>query len=67
MITKEMRELSSVELDRKLVESRDELVGLHLKQSSGQVENPARFRQLRRDIARMKTLKRQLALAAAAK
>ncbi len=59
MITKEMRELSSVELDRKLREQRDELVGLRLKQTSGQVENPARFRQLRREIARMETLKRQ--------
>jgi len=67
MISKEMRELSGAELDRKLHEHRDELVGLHLKKSSGQVENPARFRQLRRDIARLETLKRQHALAPAAK
>jgi large subunit ribosomal protein L29 len=65
MITKQMRELSSVELANKLREHRDELVGLHLKQSSGQVENPARFRELRREIARMKTLQRQQATAAA--
>jgi len=67
MISKEMRELAGVELDRKLHEQRDELAGLHLKKSSGQVENPARFRQIRRDIARLETLKRQQALALAAK
>ena len=61
MISKELRELSPVELDRKLHEQRDELVGLHLKKSSGQVENPARFRQLRREIARLETLKTQRA------
>ncbi|HVU38251.1 MAG TPA: 50S ribosomal protein L29 [Opitutales bacterium] len=67
MISKELRELPIVELDRKMREQRDELVGLRLKQSSSQIENPARFRQLRREIARMETLKRQKAAAAAAK
>lgn len=65
MISKELRELPIVELDRKMREQRDELVGLRLKQSSSQIENPARFRQLRREIARMETLKRQKAAAAA--
>ncbi len=63
MISKELRELPIVELDRKMREQRDELVGLRLKQSSSQIENPARFRQLRREIARMETLKRQKATA----
>jgi len=67
MISKELKELPPVELDRKLTEQRDELVSLRLKQSSGQVENPSRFRSLRREIARMETLKRQRELAAAAK
>ncbi len=65
MLSKEFKELPPVELDRKLVEQRDELVGLRLKQSSGQVENPSRFRSIRRDIARLQTLKRQRELAAA--
>jgi large subunit ribosomal protein L29 len=63
MISKEFKELPPVELDRKLIEQRAELVGLRLKQSSGQVENPSRFRSLRRDIARLQTLKRQRELA----
>lgn len=61
MISKELRELSIGELDRKLVENRAEYVSLRLKQSSSQVENPARFRQLRREIARLETLKTQKA------
>ncbi len=66
MFSKELKELTPVELDRKLTEQRDELVSLRLKQSSGQVENPSRFRSLRREIARMETLKRQRELAAPA-
>jgi len=66
MFSKELKELPPVELDRKLTEQRDELVSLRLKQSSGQVENPSRFRTLRRDIARLLTLKRQRELAAPA-
>jgi large subunit ribosomal protein L29 len=64
MISKELKELPPVELDRKLTERRDELVGLRLKQSSGQVENTARFGELRKEIARMETLKRQRTLKA---
>jgi large subunit ribosomal protein L29 len=67
MLSKEIRELPPVELDRKLREQHDELVGLRLKQSSGQVENTCRFKQLRRDIARLETLKRQRELAPTAK
>jgi large subunit ribosomal protein L29 len=67
MLSKEIRELPPVELDRKLREQHDELVGLRLKQSSGQVENTARFKQLRKAIARLETIKRQRELAPAAK
>jgi large subunit ribosomal protein L29 len=67
MLSKEIRELPPVELDRKLREQHDELCGLRLKQSSGQVENTCRFKELRRNIARLETLKRQRQLAPAAK
>jgi large subunit ribosomal protein L29 len=63
----EVRELPEVELDRKLRESRGELVSLRLKQATGQVENTARFRELRKDIARLETIKGEKARAAAAK
>jgi large subunit ribosomal protein L29 len=65
MITKEQRELSLAELDSKLREQRAELVGLRLKKAAGQVENTARFGDLRRDIARLETLKNQKIRAAA--
>ena len=65
MITKEQRELSLAELDSKLREQRAELVGLRLKKAAGQVENTARFGELRHEIARMETLKGQKIRAAA--
>ena len=65
MITKELRELSIAELDIKLRAQRSELVGLRLKKTAGQVENTARFGDLRRDIARLETLKNQKNRAAA--
>jgi large subunit ribosomal protein L29 len=67
MLSKEIRELPPVELDRKLREQHDELVGLRLKQSSGQVENTSRYKQLRKVIARLETIKRQRELAPATK
>jgi large subunit ribosomal protein L29 len=63
----EIRELSATELDKQLRDHRDELLSLRLKQSSGQVENSARFRDLRRTIARVETIKREKAAAPAAK
>ncbi len=62
----EVRELPEVELDRKLRDTRSELVGLRLKQATGQVENSARFRELRKDIARLETIKGEKARAAVA-
>ena len=67
MLSKEIRELPPVELDRKLREQHDELVGLRLKQSSGQFENTSHFKELRRNIARLETIKRERQLAPAAK
>jgi large subunit ribosomal protein L29 len=63
MTAKEIRELPSPELDRALREQRQELVGLRLKKSSGQVQNTAHIRTLRRGIARLETLKREKTLA----
>ena len=51
MDAKEFRELSAEELDQKIRDVRDELFKLKLRASAGQLENPARIRQLRREIA----------------
>ena len=59
MKSREIRELSAEELDKKLREMRDELLGLNVRKGTSQVENTGRIRQLRRDIARFETIKAQ--------
>lgn len=59
MKAQEIRELSDQEIQKKLRDSRDQLLHLRLRKKTAPVENPARFRSLRRDIARMETLLRE--------
>ena len=65
MKAKDIRELSPEELNKKLRESRDELVNLRVRKQVGQVENPAQLRIIRRDIARIETVLKQKAAATA--
>ena len=60
MDAKEFHELSAEELEQKLAELRDDLFKLKLRASSTQLENPARIRQLRREIARGETVRGEL-------
>lgn len=60
----DIRELTDEELDHQFDEVRQELFNLRLQQSTGQLENPARIRLLRREVARMKTLMNERASAA---
>jgi len=53
---KELRELSLDELHVRLAELKQEALNLRLQQATGQLENTARRRQVRRDIARVMTL-----------
>ncbi len=57
---KELRDLTAAELRQKAAELSEELFKLRLRQASSQVENPMRIRQLRRDIARIRTAERVL-------
>ena len=52
----EVRELSTDELERKTRELRTELFNLRIKKNTGQLENTAKLRTLRRDIARVETV-----------
>jgi large subunit ribosomal protein L29 len=64
MNAKEVRNLSEQEIEKKIRDSRQELMHLRLRKQSGQVETPSMLRELRRDIARMETiLKERLAAA----
>jgi large subunit ribosomal protein L29 len=57
MRAKELRELTTEELEHELGESVQALFNLRVQAASGQqIDNAKRFRQLRRDIARIKTV-----------
>ena len=51
----EVKELTDQELVKQLQDSRQELLNLRIQQANGSIENPARVKQVRRDIARMLT------------
>jgi large subunit ribosomal protein L29 len=57
----EIRELSDDELRAKLVELRAERFNLRFRSATEAIENPMRFRAIRRDIARLETVLRQRA------
>ena len=66
MKTKELRELSSEELATRRRDLREESLNLRVQQESGQLENPARIRQVRREVARIESLLSERRLEAAA-
>ncbi len=51
----EIRDLTVDELRKRQVKMREELFELKMKHSLGQVASPAQIRNLRRDLARVKT------------
>jgi len=55
-ITRELRDLSSDELQAKAADLKKEIFNLRFQQAMGQIENPMRLRTLRRDIAKTKTV-----------
>ncbi len=55
-LVKELRALSDEELAAKIKESKKELFDLRLKQSTGSLEKPSQIRELRKNVARMKTI-----------
>lgn len=53
----EMRDLSMTELEARLEDEKEALSDLHFNKAiAGQVENPARIKNTRREIARLKTI-----------
>ena len=55
----EVRDLSVDDLKTKEKELAEQMFRLRLQQSVGQLDNPMRIRQTRRDIARLRTVLRQ--------
>jgi len=59
MKAKEIRELSQEELIQKEKDLREELFNLKFQHAIGQLENTMRIRQVKRDLARVKTILRE--------
>jgi len=57
--SKDINELTVDELNLRLRDLKQEALNLRLQKATGQLENPIKIRQLRRDIARLKTAERQ--------
>ena len=58
----EIRELSAAELNEKLAECKKELFNLRFQLAINQLENPMRIRTVKKDIAKIKTVLRELEL-----
>jgi large subunit ribosomal protein L29 len=52
----EIRELSTDALQTRLNDAREELMRLRFQQSTGELSDTSRLRQVRRDVARMLTI-----------
>lgn len=61
----EIRNLTQVEIGRHLDEAYQELFNLRFQYAAGQLKNTARLGQVRREVARLRTILRQRELAAA--
>ena len=61
----ELRELHDEELENRLAEASQELFNLRFQHVTGQLDNYARLGQVRRDLARIKTLLREREIEAA--
>ncbi len=59
MKAEEVRALSPDQLNEELLKLKKEVFNLRFQMAAGQLENTARVRQARRDIARIKTIMRE--------
>ncbi|TCO70156.1 50S ribosomal protein L29 [Rhodovulum euryhalinum] len=65
MNAKELREKTPDQLRDQILSLKKEAFNLRFQQATGAMENTARIRQVRRDVARVKTILNQKARAAA--
>ena len=62
MKASEIRKLSAAEMDAKLAELKKELFNLLFHQAVNQLDNPMRINAVKKDIARIKTVQRDIEL-----
>ena len=53
---KEINKLTTEEINKRINDAKEELLKLRMKQATGTLENPARIHELRKDVARLKTI-----------
>ena len=63
MKANEVRKMSASELESKLLDLKKDLFQLRLQHATNQLENPVKIAEVKRDIARVKTVIRELELA----
>ena len=63
MKANEIRKMSAAELEKKLVDLKKDLFQLRLQHATNQLENPVKIAEVKKDIARVKTLIREQQLA----
>lgn len=59
MKVNEIREMSAGELNQKLASLKEELFNLRFQLATGQLENPMRIKEVKKTIARIKTIQRR--------
>ena len=65
MKANDVRKMSSAELETKLADLKKDLFNLRLQHATTQLDNPIRSAEVKKDIARVKTIIREQQLAAA--
>ncbi|HDC6160152.1 50S ribosomal protein L29 [Staphylococcus epidermidis] len=59
MKAKEIRDLTTLEIEEQIKSSKEELFNLRFQLATGQLEETARIRTVRKTIARLKTVARE--------
>lgn len=59
MKVKDFREMNATELNQKMSGLKEELFNLRFQLATGQLENPMRIKEVKKAIARVKTIQRE--------
>lgn len=59
MKAKDIRDMSAVELEQKIASLKEELFNLRFQLATGQLDNPKRIPEVKKTIARVKTIQRE--------
>ena len=55
-----LRDMTSAELSNQLIELKSELINLRFQLATGQLENPLKIKSVKKNIAKVKTVLREL-------